>query len=130
MPSQVAARPITADQRIARPGLLVSRRPAAAGPTSSAVLRMAPMVRADSDTASAIAIRHKDPVARTGIPRAKASSGLAEPSNSGRYRPATTPSAIAPSNAAAAVEEPLMVKMEPNRTVIVASVVLVVVVPQ
>ena len=41
----------------ARPGRVVSRNAAAAGPISNAVLRIAPIVRAHSATATAIAIR-------------------------------------------------------------------------
>ena len=75
MPSQVAARPISAAQTMASPGRAVSRSPVAAGPISSAVLRIAPMVMADSETASAIAIRHSSPISRTLMPRAAARSG-------------------------------------------------------
>ncbi len=67
-----------------RPGLLVSRSAVAAGPTSRAVLRMAPMVMADSETASAIATRHSAPTTRTPTPRTVARSGLTELSSSGR----------------------------------------------
>ena len=56
----------------------------AAGPTSSAVDRIAPIVTAESATASAIASRYRLPITRTGIPRAAASSGLTETSSSGR----------------------------------------------
>ena len=80
----MTARLISADHSITRPGRLVSRSAVAAGPMSSAVLRMAPMVSADSDTASAIATRHSTPVRRTGIPRTVARSLLTELSSSGR----------------------------------------------
>ena len=57
MPSQVAATPIAPATAIARPGRVVSRSAAAAGPTSSAVDRIAPIVIAASATATAIASR-------------------------------------------------------------------------
>jgi len=49
--------PITAARTIARPGLRVRRSAVAAGPTSSAVLRIAPIVNAASATARASASR-------------------------------------------------------------------------
>src|ERR1019366_4726637 len=88
MPSQVAARPIRAAQIMARPGLLVSRSPVAAGPMSSAVLRIVPMVMADKDTAIAIAIRHSSPTSRTGIPRDDAEAQHAQQRYGRDYRTA------------------------------------------
>ena len=57
MPSHVTASPIAAAQAMARPGRFVSRSAAAAGPIKTAVLRMAPIVTQDSETATAIASR-------------------------------------------------------------------------
>ncbi len=84
MPSQVTATAISAEVIAARPGRRVIRSAVAAGPTSSAVARMVPMVSADSETASAMAIRQANPTSRTGMPRAAARSGLTELSSSGR----------------------------------------------
>ena len=84
MPSQVAAIPMAAAIAIARPGLLVRRSAVAAGPISSAVPRIAPMLSAASATATASARRYVAPITRTRIPRAAASSGLRELSSNGR----------------------------------------------
>src|ERR1022692_99505 len=130
MPSQVATSPMIAAQIIARPGLLVRRSAVAAGPTSSAVLRIAPMVSADSATARAIATRHSAPTRRTGTPRTKARSGLTELSSNGRYSVITMARAARLSRVTTGMIELLMVKIEPNRIVIVAPVVEVYVASQ
>ena len=69
---------------MAGPVRLVIRRAAAAGPMSSAVDRIAPMVMADSDTAMARAARKAIPTRRVATPWARASSSLTELSSSGR----------------------------------------------
>src|SRR5215472_11684054 len=130
MPSHVVTRPMRTAQAMARPGLLVNRSAVAAGPISRAVLRIAPMVSADSDTATAIAIRHAAPASRTGIPRAKARSVLTELSSSGRYSTAAMPRAARLSATTTGIVDGLMTNIDPNRIVIVAPVVLVWVVSQ
>ena len=55
-----------------------------AGPINTAVLKIAPMVTQESDTATAMASRYKMPTVRTGTPRAWAMSGLTALNSSGR----------------------------------------------
>ena len=57
MPSQVAARPVSAEAAMARAGLLVTRSAVADGPISSAVDSTAPIATAASDTDTASAAR-------------------------------------------------------------------------
>ena len=130
MPSQVIAVPISAAAAIARPGLLATRSAVAAGPISSAVLSTAPMTTADSDTATASAARYAIPTARTGTPRAAASSGLSEVSSSTRDSTAITASASTPDAISAGTVSGLITNIEPNRIVNDAPVVLLVCVPR
>ena len=65
MPSHVAPTPMAAATTMAVPVRLVRRSAVAAGPMSSAVDKMAPMVMAESDTASARATRKPTPTSRT-----------------------------------------------------------------
>ena len=115
---------------MASPGRLVSRSPIAAGPISSAVDRMVPMVMADRATAMEIATRTRRPTSRTLIPRTAARSAAIELSSNGRYRMATMPTATRLSSVMTGGRELLMVNMEPNRIVIVAPVTLLCVVSQ
>ena len=84
MPSHVAATPISRGYRMAVPGRLVSRRAVAAGPISSAVLRMAPTVTGGQRHRQGHQDEEGEPDGRTGTPRAAARSGLSELSSSGR----------------------------------------------
>src|ERR1700722_139939 len=124
MPIQVAATASTADRIVAVPGLRVIRSAVAAGPTSSAVDRMVPMVSADSDTASAMAIRQASPTSRTGMPRAAARSALTEDSTSGRYSTATMATATRLQAMTSGTTVGLSVNIEPNKMVTATPVVL------
>src|SRR5215472_12980064 len=130
MPSHVAATAISPASAVAQPGRLVSRKAVAAGPTSSAVDKIVPIVSADNATASAIAMRHAKPTSRTGMPRATARSEFTELSNSGRYPTSTMPSATTLRAATSGITPLLIVKGEPNKTVIATPLVLVVVASQ
>ena len=76
--------PIAAAHAIARSGRLVRRSAPAAGPISSAVLRIVPIVIAASAAASASASRYSAPIILTRMPRAAAISAFSELSSSGR----------------------------------------------
>ncbi len=115
---------------MASPGRLVSRSPIAAGPISSAVDKMVPIVSADRATAMEIAIRIRRPTSRTLTPRTAARSAATELSSSGRYATATMPTAATLSSAMTGSRELLMVNMEPNRIVTAAPVTLLCVVSQ
>ena len=80
----MAPTPTSPAVRIARPGRRVRLSAVAAGPTSSAVDRIAPIVTAESATARAIASRYRPPITRTGSLLADASSGLTDASSRGR----------------------------------------------
>ena len=67
-PSHVAAIPITAARAIATPVRFTTRNAAAAGPMSRAVDRIATMVTADKETATARASRWRTPTRRAGTP--------------------------------------------------------------
>ncbi len=88
------------------------------------------MVSADSDTASAMAIRQASPTARTRMPRAAARSALTELSSSGRYSTTTMARATAPQAMTSGTTVGLSVNMEPNRMVTAAPVAAVCVVSQ
>ena len=88
------------------------------------------MVMADSETASAIAIRHSAPAMRTGTPRTTARSVLTELSSSGRYSATTMPTAARLNAAITGIRELSIVKIDPNRIATGAPVVEVYVVSQ
>ena len=130
MPSQVAATPMPAATAAARTGPLVTRSAVAAGPISSAVLSTAPMTTADSATETASAIRKAAPTARTGTPRAAARSGLSELSSSTRASAITVASASSAETIRAGTVEGVMTKIEPNKIVNEAPVVVLYWVPR
>ena len=95
------------------------------------MLRIAPIVSADSDTASAIATRHSAPTSAHRTPRATARSAA---DRAEQQRPVQhghdAQRRHAERQRRAGMIELLIVNMEPNRIVIVAPVVLVCVVSQ
>jgi hypothetical protein len=95
----------------------------AAGPISSAVDKIAPVVSDDSPTAMASATMYATPTRRTGTPRAAAMSGLTVASSSGRQITAMTPAARMLKAAMTGIVVLAVVKIEPNRTCWVAPVV-------
>ncbi len=106
-------------------GRRVSRRAVAAGPISSAVLRMVPTATEDSDTDTPISRRKASPTVRTGTPWAAARSVLTELSRSGRYKTGhRPPGRPRPGRSWPGTVIPLTSKSEPNRMVMVAPVVL------
>src|SRR5579872_2710996 len=113
-----------AARAIAGAARLVSRRAAAAGPMRRAVERMAPMVMAERETATARAIRYPSPTSRTGTPRVAARSGLRGLSSRGRYEYRTVPVATTLKTAITGTSDDERVKMEPKSTLTVAPVVL------
>src|ERR1700733_5344295 len=115
---------MTAAKAAARPGRLVRRSAVAAGPMSSAVDRIAPIVTADSDTATASAARYPMPTRRTRTPCAVARSELIELRISGRYIASTMPEATTLKTAMTGTIDDGSVKIDPKRTLIVAPVVL------
>ena len=127
MPSQVAA---TADERgdqTARPGCAGQpQRDRRRARPAARCDKIAPIVIADSETASAIATRQASPASRTRTPRAAARSGA---DRAEQQRPvqhqhdAQREHAERPRSTGMMVL--LMVNIEPNRMVIVAPVVLV-----
>src|SRR5579875_2140915 len=124
MPAHTAASPIRAASTVARSGWAVSASAIAAGPTISAVERIAPMVIAARATASASAPRYSAPSRRTGRPRAAASSGLSEAKSSGRCSPSTIVRVSPVSTATSGRVASERVKIEPNSTLPVAPVAL------
>jgi hypothetical protein len=120
MPPQTATSPIAAAQAQARAGVLANRRAAAAGPTSSAVLKIAPTVMEARATARATATRYALSVRRRRTPRAAASSGLTELSSNGRHPTPTRASAAPPSATTVGQSELETANNDPNNTVTAA----------
>ena len=108
-----------AAQAMAPIGLRARRNDAAAGPMRRAVLRMAPIVRAQRATERARAAHvtpTKKPTECTRTPCAAASSALTEISNNGLYTRLMSASPTAPRMTTRGRVPVLTAKIEPNIT--------------